>query len=94
MVRPRNSVADFAGSAWDEEEGEPADHQCYDDDDILGNEAPHEWAALVDPEGVVWTNDHCFESVSHLISYHVDDHLPIRSAGSELWLPQPEDRKV
>ncbi|NXY80058.1 SHC1 protein, partial [Glareola pratincola] len=38
---------------------------------------------LVDPEGVVRTKDHRFESVSHLISYHMDNHLPIISAGSE-----------
>ncbi|EDL23013.1 mCG14526 [Mus musculus] len=49
---------------------------------------------LVDPEGVVRTKDHCFESVSHLISYHMDNHLPIISAGSELCLQQPVDRKV
>ncbi|XP_073408484.1 SHC-transforming protein 1 isoform X2 [Dendrobates tinctorius] len=44
---------------------------------------------LVDPEGVVRTKDHRFESVSHLISYHMDNHLPIISAGSELCLQQP-----
>nr|AAL50639.1 EGF-receptor reporter [synthetic construct] len=44
---------------------------------------------LVDPEGVVRTKDHRFESVSHLISYHMDNHLPIISAGSELCLEQP-----
>lgn len=49
---------------------------------------------LVDPEGVVRTKDHRFESVSHLISYHMDNHLPIISAGSELCLQQPVDRKV
>uniref|UniRef100_A0A8C1ZTT8 SHC-transforming protein 1 n=1 Tax=Cyprinus carpio TaxID=7962 RepID=A0A8C1ZTT8_CYPCA len=38
---------------------------------------------LVDPEGVVRTKDHRFESVSHLISYHMDNRLPIISAGSE-----------
>eukprot|EP00064_Thunnus_orientalis_P005174 superscaffoldBa00000495_g5187 len=38
---------------------------------------------LVDPEGVVRTKDHRFESVSHLISYHMDNRLPIVSAGSE-----------
>ncbi|KAM7332844.1 hypothetical protein ACRRTK_009552 [Alexandromys fortis] len=52
-----------------------------------------EGAALVDPEGVVWTKDRRFESASHLISYHMDSRLPIRSAGSELWLQQPMDRK-
>ncbi|XP_006734880.1 SHC-transforming protein 1 isoform X3 [Leptonychotes weddellii] len=49
---------------------------------------------LVDPEGVVRTKDHRFESVSHLISYHVDNHLPIISAGSELCLQQPVGRKL
>ncbi|KAJ8005007.1 hypothetical protein DPEC_G00142180 [Dallia pectoralis] len=38
---------------------------------------------LVDPEGVVRTKDHRFDSVSHLISYHMDNRLPIVSAGSE-----------
>ncbi|NWI17795.1 SHC1 protein, partial [Crypturellus soui] len=48
---------------------------------------------LVDPEGVVRTKDHRFESVSHLISYHVDNALPIISAGSELCLQQPVERR-
>nr|XP_020828524.1 SHC-transforming protein 1-like [Phascolarctos cinereus] len=43
---------------------------------------------LLDPEGVVQTKDHRFESVNHLISYHLDNHLPIISAGSELRLQQ------
>lgn len=42
----------------------------------------------------VRTKDHRFESVSHLISYHVDNHLPIISAGSELCLQQPVERKL
>ncbi|EMP28227.1 SHC-transforming protein 1 [Chelonia mydas] len=49
---------------------------------------------LVDPEGVVRTKDHRFESVSHLISYHMDNHLPIISAGSELCLQQPVERRL
>nr|XP_005280696.1 SHC-transforming protein 1 isoform X2 [Chrysemys picta bellii] len=49
---------------------------------------------LVDPEGVVRTKDHHFESVSHLISYHMDNHLPIISAGSELCLQQPVERRL
>ncbi|XP_069074478.1 SHC-transforming protein 1 isoform X3 [Pleurodeles waltl] len=49
---------------------------------------------LVDPEGVVRTKDHRFESVSHLISYHMDNHLPIISAGSEMSLQQPVERRV
>uniref|UniRef100_A0A673GCV0 SHC-transforming protein 1 n=1 Tax=Sinocyclocheilus rhinocerous TaxID=307959 RepID=A0A673GCV0_9TELE len=48
---------------------------------------------LVDPEGVVRTKDHRFESVSHLISYHMDNRLPIISAGSEVCLQQPVDRQ-
>ncbi|XP_076826244.1 LOW QUALITY PROTEIN: SHC-transforming protein 1 [Brachyhypopomus gauderio] len=47
---------------------------------------------LVDPEGVVRTKDHRFESVSHLISYHMDNRLPIVSAGSEVCLQQPVER--
>ncbi|XP_067878609.1 SHC-transforming protein 1 isoform X2 [Heterodontus francisci] len=49
---------------------------------------------LVDPEGVVRTKDHKFESVSHLISYHMDNHLPIISAGSEVCLQQPVERRL
>ncbi|XP_051901829.1 SHC-transforming protein 1 isoform X2 [Pristis pectinata] len=49
---------------------------------------------LVDPEGVVRTKDHKFESVSHLISYHMDNHLPIISAGSEVCLQQPVQRRL
>uniref|UniRef100_A0A9J8BK17 SHC-transforming protein 1 n=1 Tax=Cyprinus carpio carpio TaxID=630221 RepID=A0A9J8BK17_CYPCA len=49
---------------------------------------------LVDPEGVVRTKDHRFESVSHLISYHKDNRLPIISAGSEVCLQQPVDRRA
>ncbi|CAL8247242.1 unnamed protein product [Lota lota] len=49
---------------------------------------------LVDPEGVVRTKDHRFESVSHLISYHMDNRLPIVSAGSEVCLQQPVERRT
>uniref|UniRef100_A0A3Q1AMJ1 SHC-transforming protein 1 n=1 Tax=Amphiprion ocellaris TaxID=80972 RepID=A0A3Q1AMJ1_AMPOC len=49
---------------------------------------------LVDPEGVVRTKDHRFGSVSHLISYHMDNRLPIVSAGSEVCLQQPVERRV
>ncbi|KAL4636143.1 SHC-transforming protein 1 isoform X1 [Arapaima gigas] len=49
---------------------------------------------LVDPEGVVRTKDHRFESVSHLISYHMDNRLPILSAGSEVCLQQPVERRA
>ncbi|TRZ02957.1 hypothetical protein DNTS_009927 [Danionella cerebrum] len=57
-----------------------------------GGQAKH--LLLVDPEGVVRTKDHRFESVSHLISYHVDNRLPIISAGSEVCLQEPVDRRV
>lgn len=42
----------------------------------------------------VRTKDHRFESVSHLISYHMDNHLPIISAGSEMCLQQPVERRL
>lgn len=48
---------------------------------------------LVDPEGTVRTKDHVFESISHLIGHHRDNNLPIVSAGSELCLLQPVERK-
>ncbi|XP_035283647.1 SHC-transforming protein 1-like isoform X2 [Anguilla anguilla] len=47
---------------------------------------------LVDPEGVVRTKHHRFESVSHLITYHMDNRLPIVSAGSEVCLQRPVER--
>lgn len=46
------------------------------------------------PAAQVRTKDHRFESVSHLISYHMDNRLPIISAGSELCLQQPVERKL
>ncbi|XP_043569747.1 SHC-transforming protein 3-like isoform X1 [Chiloscyllium plagiosum] len=48
---------------------------------------------LVDPEGIVRTKDHIFESISHLIYHHRDSNLPIVSAGSELCLKQSVERK-
>ncbi|XP_072317766.1 SHC-transforming protein 1 isoform X2 [Eucyclogobius newberryi] len=57
-----------------------------------GGQAKH--LLLVDPEGVVRTKDHRFESVSHLISYHMDNRLPIVSAGSEVCLQQPVERRT
>ncbi|XP_067884983.1 SHC-transforming protein 3-like [Heterodontus francisci] len=48
---------------------------------------------LVDPEGIVRTKDHIFESISHLIRHHHDSNLPIVSAGSELCLKQSAERK-
>ncbi|XP_015283404.1 PREDICTED: SHC-transforming protein 4 [Gekko japonicus] len=44
---------------------------------------------LVDPEGKVRTKDHTFDSVGHLIRYHMENKLPIISSGSELNLNQP-----
>ncbi|XP_078668411.1 SHC-transforming protein 1-like [Branchiostoma floridae x Branchiostoma belcheri] len=44
---------------------------------------------LVDPQGVVRTKDRTFDSVSHLISYHRDNQLPIISAGSAVRLLHP-----
>ncbi|MBN3284252.1 SHC3 protein, partial [Polyodon spathula] len=41
----------------------------------------------------VRTKDHIFESISHLISHHRDNNLPIVSAGSELCLKQPVKRR-
>ncbi|XP_078283231.1 SHC-transforming protein 1-like isoform X2 [Rhinoraja longicauda] len=51
---------------------------------LQGGQAKH--LLLVDPEGMVRTKDRLFDSVSHLISYHVDNQLPIISSGSELYL--------
>nr|XP_031529690.1 SHC-transforming protein 2 isoform X3 [Vicugna pacos] len=41
---------------------------------------------LVDPEGVVRTKDALFESISHLVDYHLQHGQPIVAAGSELHL--------
>ncbi|XP_019372860.1 PREDICTED: SHC-transforming protein 3 [Gavialis gangeticus] len=48
---------------------------------------------LVDPEGTVCTKDRIFDSISHLINHHLENNLPIVSAGSELCLQQPVERK-
>ncbi|XP_032740241.1 SHC-transforming protein 3 [Rattus rattus] len=48
---------------------------------------------LVDPEGTIRTKDRVFDSISHLITYHLESSLPIVSAGSELCLRQPVERK-
>ncbi|KYO20657.1 SHC-transforming protein 2 isoform A [Alligator mississippiensis] len=48
---------------------------------------------LVDPEGTVRTKDRIFDSISHLINHHLENNLPIVSAGSELCLQQPVERK-
>ncbi|XP_048734798.2 SHC-transforming protein 1-like isoform X2 [Ostrea edulis] len=44
---------------------------------------------LVDPDGVVRTKDHTFESVPHLISYHRSKNFPIISQESVLYLVRP-----
>ncbi|NXY14442.1 SHC3 protein, partial [Atrichornis clamosus] len=48
---------------------------------------------LVDPEGTVRTRDRVFDSISHLINYHLENNLPIVSSVSELCLQQPAERK-
>ncbi|XP_023699325.1 SHC-transforming protein 2 isoform X1 [Paramormyrops kingsleyae] len=48
---------------------------------------------LVDPEGVVRTKDMLFESINHLINYHLKNKLPIVAAESELHLQQVVCRK-
>lgn len=47
---------------------------------------------LIDPEGVVRTKERMFESVSHLINYHVENQLPIISAESAVVLRHPVHR--
>ncbi|XP_044294933.1 SHC-transforming protein 4 isoform X2 [Varanus komodoensis] len=54
---------------------------------LQGGQAKH--LLLVDPEGKVRTKDHVFDSVDHLIRYHMENKLPIISSGSELNLSQP-----
>ncbi|XP_049755572.1 SHC-transforming protein 4 isoform X2 [Elephas maximus indicus] len=54
---------------------------------LQGGQAKH--LLLVDPEGKVRTKDHIFDSVGHLIRYHMDNSLPIISSGSEVSLKQP-----
>ncbi|XP_042900393.1 SHC-transforming protein 1 [Parasteatoda tepidariorum] len=49
---------------------------------------------LVDPEGVVRTKDRTFESVTHLVSFHCDNGLPIISAESTLILRNPIPRTM
>ncbi|XP_051000491.1 SHC-transforming protein 4 [Acomys russatus] len=54
---------------------------------LQGGQAKH--LLLVDPEGKVRTKDHVFDNVGHLIKYHMENHLPIISSGSEVSLKQP-----
>ncbi|KAM8939762.1 SHC-transforming protein 2 [Pelodytes ibericus] len=49
---------------------------------------------LVDPEGVVRTKDVLFESISHLIAYHLHNQQPIVAAESELHLKQVVPRRL
>ncbi|KAL4228070.1 SHC (Src y 2 domain containing) transforming protein [Mactra antiquata] len=49
---------------------------------------------LVDPEGVVRTKDHSFDSVPHLIHFHRKQEIPIISQESELHLKQPISNKL
>uniref|UniRef100_A0ABI7WMF6 SHC adaptor protein 3 n=1 Tax=Felis catus TaxID=9685 RepID=A0ABI7WMF6_FELCA len=49
---------------------------------------------LVDPEGTVRTKDRVFDSISHLINHHLENSLPIVSAGSELCLQQPVEKPL
>ncbi|XP_006872644.1 PREDICTED: SHC-transforming protein 3 [Chrysochloris asiatica] len=48
---------------------------------------------LVDPEGMIRTKDRVFDSIGHLINHHLENNLPIISAGSELCLQQPVEKK-
>lgn len=41
----------------------------------------------------VRTKDRVFDSISHLINYHLENNLPIVSSVSELCLQQPAERK-
>lgn len=49
---------------------------------------------LVDPEGVVRTKEHTFESVPHLINFHRSQNIPIVSQESELHLKTPISNKL
>lgn len=40
------------------------------------------------------TKDRIFDSISHLINHHLENSLPIVSAGSELCLQQPVERNL
>jgi len=44
---------------------------------------------LIDPEGVVRTKDRTFDSISHLVKYHMESGQPITSNDSELLLKKP-----
>lgn len=48
---------------------------------------------LVDPEGVVRTKEHTFDSVPHLINFHRSQDIPIVSQESELHLKTPISNK-
>lgn len=40
------------------------------------------------------TRDRVFDSISHLINHHLESSVPIISAGSELSLQQPVERRL
>ncbi|XP_055283705.1 SHC-transforming protein 3 [Moschus berezovskii] len=54
------------------------------------------WEGLVasrdQSTGPIRTKDRIFDSISHLINHHLENSLPIVSAGSELCLQQPVER--
>lgn len=54
---------------------------------ILKGEPKH--LLLVDPQGQVRTRDMSFDSVSHLINYHLRAKIPIVSRGSRIQLGEP-----
>ncbi|XP_064032881.1 SHC-transforming protein 3 isoform X2 [Pogoniulus pusillus] len=64
---------------------------CYVLTGMHNGQAKH--LLLVDPEGTVRTKDRVFDSISHLINHHLENHLPIVSSGSELCLQQPAEKK-
>lgn len=49
---------------------------------------------LVDPSGRVRTKDMTFDSVSHLINYHIRARIPIISRGSRVLLGDPIARQA
>lgn len=81
-----------------------ADQQLRNEGDFLVRESPHSPGQyvlsalqdgdcknllLVDPSGVVRTKDMTFDSVSHLINYHLSARIPIISRGSRISLGAP-----
>lgn len=56
---------------------------------LTGMQATPKHLLLMDGEGCVRTKDRLFESISHLINYHLQNALPIVSAESTLLLRNP-----